>query len=145
MAAGVERAGWGTTRKTFLVAGGCLLLAALAGRGWSRRGQADAGAARPRRAVNLAQSDTGNGLELRPTPVDPHGPVFRLNRSAAAVWNAVDGRRSAGDIAGELAAGFGLSADVARRDTLTCLRTLAAQGLVSGVPGVRPAAQVSRS
>jgi hypothetical protein len=134
MAADVGRAGWGSTRKTFLLAGGCVLLAALLGRGWVRRGQADAGAARPRRADNLAETRRGGSLELRPTPVTANGPVFRLNRSAAVVWGAVDGRRSAREIAGVLAAGFGLSAETASQDTLACLSAFAAQGLVSGVP-----------
>ena len=146
MAADTERAGWGTTRRTFLVAGGCVLAAALAGAAWRRSAsQTDAGAARPRRAANLAERQTPAGLELRPTPVDPSGPVFTLNSSGAVVWKAVDGRRSAGEIAGELAATFGLAADVARRDTLACLRTLAAQGLVCGVPGARPAGEVGRA
>jgi hypothetical protein len=146
MAAGSERAGWGTTRRTFLVAGGCLLAAALVGAGRRHgRGRADVGESRPRRAANLAERDTPDGIRLRPTPVDPRGPVFTLNRSGAVVWKAVDGRRSTGEIAGELAAAFGLTAEAARRDTIACLRTLAAQGLVCGVPAAGPADQVRRS
>lgn len=146
MAAGSEQAGWGTTRRTFLVAGGCLLAAALAGAGWRHgRGRADAGEARPRRAANLSEYETPDGVRLRPTPVDRRGPVFTLNRSGAAVWKAVDGRRSAAEIAGELAAAFGLTAGAARRDTLACLRALSAQGLVCGVPGAGPADEVARS
>ncbi len=55
--------------------------------------------ARPRRAENLLETAHGAGVELRPTPIDPHGPVFRLNRSAALVWRGVDGRRSVNDLA----------------------------------------------
>jgi len=146
MAAGSEGAGWGTTRRTFLVAGGCVLAAAVAGVGLRRgRGRTHAGAARPRRAANLSERDTPGGVELRPTPVDMRGPVFALNRSGAVVWRAVDGRRSVAEIAAELAAAFGLTADAARRDTLVCLRTLAAQGLVSGVPGAPPADEGGRT
>jgi hypothetical protein len=136
MAADVERAGWGITRKTFLLASGCALLAALLGRGLGRRSQgpSDVGAARPRRADNLAETRAGHGIELRPTPVDPNGPVYRLNPSAAVVWRAVDGRRSARDIAGVLAAAYGLGAERASQDALACLSTFAAQGLVCGVP-----------
>ncbi len=146
MAAGSERASRGSTRRTFLVAGGCMLAAALAGAGWRRSlRRSEPGDARPRRAQNLAERAAPDGLRLLPTPIDPHGPVFTLNRSGAVVWKAVDGRRSAGEIAGELAAAFGLSAEAARRDTLACLRTLAAQGLVDGVPGAQPADEVRRS
>lgn len=146
MATGAERAGGRSTRRTFLIAGGCVLAAALAGAGRRRsRGGADPGAARPRRAQNLVQHTTPDGVRLQPAPLDPHGPVFALNRSGAVVWNAVDGRRSAGDIAGVLAATFGLSEEAARRDTFACLRTLAAQGLVSGVSGAQPADEVRRS
>ena len=147
MAAGVERAGWGTTRKTFLVAGGCVLLAALLGRGWSRRpgGRQTVGAARPRRAQNLHEETRAGGVELRPVPVDPHGPVFRLNRAAAVVWRAVDGRRTVTDIAGVLGTTFGLSAAAASTDAIACLTTLAAQGLVAGVPGIRAGAPAERS
>jgi hypothetical protein len=137
MAAGVERAGWGTTRKTFLVAGGCVLLAALVGRGLGRRapGPKAIGAARPRRAENLREEARGRGVELRPLPLDPQGPVFRLNPSAAVVWHAVDGRRTITDVAGVLGVAFGLSGTQASDDAIACLTTLAAQGLVTGVPG----------
>jgi hypothetical protein len=146
MTAEAEGAHWGTTRRTFLVAGGCVLLAALAGIGWRRsRSRPDIQVARPRRADNMAERASQDGVELWPTPLDQHGPVYRLNRSAAVVWAAVDGRRSAGDIAGELAATYGLQLAVAQRDTLACLRTLAAQGVVNGVPGVTPAASRARS
>ena len=147
MAAGVERTGWGTTRKTFLVAGGCVLAAALVGRGWSRLSGAaqTVGAARPRRAQNLHEEARSGGVELRPVPVDPHGPVFRLNRSAAVVWRAVDGRRTVTDIAGVLGAHYALSAAAASTDAITCLESLAAQGLLSGVPGTRAGAPEVRS
>jgi hypothetical protein len=105
VAARVDRPSWATTRKTFLVAaaGGALALAL--GRLWSPRGghAAPAGPARPRRAENLLETIHGPGVELRPTPVDAHGPVFRLNRSAALVWRGVDGRRSVNDLAALIA------------------------------------------
>jgi hypothetical protein len=146
MAAGVERAGVGTTRKTFLMAGGCLVLAALAGGLLGRRAaRAGAGDARPRRAENLVEEAGAGGLLLRPAPVDPAGPVFRLNRSAALVWQAADGRRRVRDIAGVLAATYGVPGAAAGNDTLSCLRTLAAQGLVTGVPATDSASPASRS
>jgi hypothetical protein len=147
MAAGMERAGWGTTRKTFIVAGGCVLLAALVGRGWNRRagGVQTVGAARPRRAQNLHEVARAGGVELRPMPVDPHGPVFRLNRSAAVVWRAVDGRRTVTGIAGVLGTTYGLRAAAASTDAIACLTTLAAQGLVNGVPGTRAGASSEQS
>ena len=143
MAAGSEGAGWGTTRRTFLVAGGCVLAAALAGAGWRRRREpADAASARPRRADNLSEQVTAGGVELRPVPPDPRGPVFVLNRSGAVVWQAVDGHRTVADIGAELAAAFGLTAAVAERDARACLRSLAAQGIVTGVPGASAAEAV---
>ena len=147
MAAEVERTGWGTTRKTFLVAGGCVLLATLFGRAWSQRsgGTQSIAAARPRRAQNLNEESRPGGVELRPEPVDPHGPVFRLNRAAAVVWRTVDGRRSVTDIAGVLGTTFGLSAAAASTDAIACLESLAAQGLVNGLPGARAGAPAVRS
>lgn len=145
MAAASEGAGRGTTRRTFLAAGGCVVAAALLGVGWRRsRRPVDAAAATPRRADNLSERATADGVELRPLPADPHGPVYVLNRSGAVVWRAVDGRRDIAAIGAELAAAFGLTAEVARRDTLACLRSLAAQGIVAGVPGAT-ATKVARS
>ena len=147
MAAEVERTGWGTTRKTFLVAGGCVLAAALMGRGWIRRSDAaqTVAAARPRRSQNLQEVSHSGGIELRPEPVDPHSPVFRLNRAAAVVWRAVDGRRSVTDIAGVLGTTFGLSAAAASTDAIACLESLAAQGLVNGLPGAHAGTPAVRS
>jgi len=137
VAARKDRPSWATTRKTFLVvvAGGALALAL--GRPWSRRdGQAtSAGPARPRRAENLLETARDPGVELRPTPVDPHGPVYRLNRSAAHVWRGVDGRRTVDDLAALLAATYGIPAAAARADTMDCLQTLSGAGLVFGVYG----------
>jgi hypothetical protein len=147
MAAGVERAGVGTTRRTFLMAGGGVLLTAIAGGLWSRRAgrRAGPGDARPRRAENLLEEAERGELVLRPAPLDPAGPVFHLNRSAAVVWRAVDGRRSVRDIAGVLAARYGLQGAAAGNDALSCLRTLAAQGLVTGVPATNGQAPAGRS
>jgi hypothetical protein len=129
------------------MAGGCVLLAALVGGLWNRRAGRPAGPgdARPRRAENLIEEAGPDGLVLRPAPADPAGPVFRLNRSATVVWRAVDGRRRVRDIAGVLAARYGLTGAAAGNDTLSCLRTLAAQGLVSGVPATNAQVPVGRS
>ena len=135
VAARVDGPNWATTRKTFLlaVAGGAVALAT--GRLWSLRDglATTAGTARPRRAENLVETARGRGVELRPTPVDPHGPVFRLNRSAAFVWRGVDGRRTVDDLAALLSAAYGIPAAAARADTRDCLRTLSGAGLVFGV------------
>ena len=137
MAARLDQPNWATTRKGFLVAvaGGALALAL--GRLWSLRdGHATvAGSARPQRAENLHETAHGPDVALRPTPVDPHGPVFRLNRSAALVWRSVDGRRSVDDLAALFAAAYGLPATAARADTMDCLQTLSGAGLVFGVYG----------
>jgi Coenzyme PQQ synthesis protein D (PqqD) len=137
VAARVDRPSWATTRKTFLlaVAGGALALAL--GRPWSLRDgrAASAGPGRPRRAENLLETVRGPCVELRPTPVDPHGPVFRLNRSAAHVWRGVDGRRTVNDLAALLAAAYGIPAAAARADTLDSLQALSGAGLVFGVYG----------
>ena len=133
----VDGPSWASTRKTVLVAvaGGAVAIAL--GRFWGLRdGRATtAGAARPRRAENLVETARGRGVELRVTPVDPHGPVFRLNRSAALVWRGVDGRRTVDDLAALLSAAYGIPAAAARADTVSCLCTLSAQGLVFGVSG----------
>jgi len=137
VAASVERPSRATTRKTFLVAvaGGALALAL--GRLWSLRESraTTAGPARPQRAENLLETVRGRGVELRPTPIDPHGPVFRLNRSAAHVWRGVDGRRTVDDLAALFAAEHGIPAAAARADTLHCLQALTGAGLVFGVYG----------
>ena len=115
------------------VAGAAVALAL--GRVWRLRDgrAAPAGPARPRRADNLIEKARGPGVELRPTPVDPHGPVFRLNRSAAHVWRSVDGRRTVNDLAALYAAAYSIPAAAARADTLDCLRALSGAGLVFGV------------
>lgn len=135
MAADVDRPGGGLTRKAFLVAVACAAAALVVGRRWglgsSRSAEADA---RPRRAENLVEHVRASGVELRPTPVDPHGPIFRLNRSAALVWRSVDGRRTVTELAAVLAAAYGISSTAARAGAAECLEALAAQGLVIGVP-----------
>ena len=117
------------------VAGGAVALSL--GRPWSLRNghAASAGPARPRRAENLLETAHGRGVELRPTPVDARGPVFRLNRSAASVWRGIDGRRTVNDLAALLAATHGIPAAAARADTVDCLRALSGAGLVFGVHG----------
>ena len=137
MASRVDRPSWATTRKTFLLAIAGAAVALALGRPWSRRrrddGAASAGPARPRRAENLVETARGHSVELRPTPVDPHGPVFRLNRTAAHVWRGIDGRRTVNDLAALLAAEYGIPAAAARADTLDCLQSLSGAGLVFGV------------
>ena len=137
MAVPVHRPGWATTRKTFLVAVVGAAVALALGRPWRRQDDRAAAAApsRPRRAENLIETVRGRGVELRPTPVDPHGPVFRLNRSAAHVWRGVDGRRTVDDLAAQLAASYGIPAAAARAGTLDCLQALSGAGLVFGVYG----------
>jgi len=135
MAECVDRPDGAITRKGFLVAAGGVAVALAMGRLWSQRGRraAPAAQARPRRAENLLETNRGSGVELRPTPVDPHGPVFRLNRSATLVWRGVDGRRSVDDLAARLATTHGIPAAAARADTLSCLQALSGAGLVFGV------------
>ena len=137
MAAQADRPVWMTTRKAFLLAvvGGAVALAL--GRPWSPRSGRAAAAepARPRRAENLLETARGAGVELRPTPVDPHGPVFRLNRSATLVWRSVDGRRTVDDLAALFAAAYGIPSAAAHADTRDCLQTLSEAGLVFGVVG----------
>ena len=132
MAAHADRPDRKTTRRTFLVAGACALAALAVGRRltapWTR-------VARPRRADGLTERVTPDGLELRPTPVRDDGPVFRLNRTAALVWRSVDGRRDVADIAALVAATYRVPQARVQRDTNTCLRLLAAQGLVVDLPG----------
>ena len=137
MATPVDRPSWATTRKTFLLAvvGGAVAL--VLGRAWGLRdGRAAAGEpARPRRAENLLETARGDDVELRPTPVDAHGPVFRLNRSAAIVWRGVDERRTVDDLAALLAAAYGIPAAAARADPRDCLQALSGAGLVFGAYG----------
>ena len=135
MAARIDERAETATRRTFLVAAAGIAAALVVGRVWRQRGghTASPGASRPRRADNLRETVHASGVELRPTPVDPHGPVFRLNRSAALVWRHVDGRRTVDDLAALLASAYGLSFAAARTDTLACLQTLSGQGLVCGV------------
>ena len=137
VAARVDGPSGATTRKTFLVAfaGGAVAIAL--GRFWSARNgsAAFAGTARPRRAENLVETTRGRDVELRPTPIDPRGPVFRLNRSAAFVWRGVDGRRTVDDLAALLSTAYGIPAAAARADTRDCLQTLSGAGLVFGVYG----------
>jgi hypothetical protein len=133
----VERAGSAMTRRALLltVAGAAVSLAV--GRLWnSRDGRwAPPTSASPRRADNLLEEDYGGAVVLQPTPIDPRGPVFRLNRPAALIWRSIDGRRTVDDIAALLAATYGIPRAAAQTDTLTCLRTFLGAGLVFGVRG----------
>jgi hypothetical protein len=125
-----------TTRRTFLAAAGCGVLALVIGArpGGGRTSPAPIAAARPRRALNVTLRASAGGVDLLPSPADPHGPVFRLNRSAALIWGSVDGRRTVTQLAGILGTSYGLSAARASSDTIACLETLASQGLVHDLP-----------
>ena len=76
--------------------------------------------------------------------VDPRrGRAHRLNPSALAVWNRLDGTRSAAAIAGELADRYGVDASVTRADVDRLVDELQAEGLLDDgteVPTVAPAA-----
>lgn len=137
MAAAADRPGRRTTRRRFLAGAACALLAAALGRRWLGRDDGaaeEAGATQPRRADNLREVAEHGGIALRPVPADPNGPVFRLNRSAALVWQSIDGRRTVAEIAAIVGAAYGLPTARAQADTTACLSTLAAQGLVFGLP-----------
>lgn len=125
-----------TTRRSFLAAASFGVLALILGRTLRYLGNPPTavGVATPRRADNIQEQTSVAGVELRPTPVDPNGPVFHLNRSAAMIWRNVDGRRTVTQLAGLLGAAYGLPAAQASADTIACLETLAAHGLVFDVP-----------
>ncbi|MBI5210008.1 MAG: PqqD family protein [Elusimicrobia bacterium] len=60
--------------------------------------------------------------------------VWRLNETGAVIWDAMDGRRTAGDIARRLCEVFDIDEPAARRDTLEFLSALAAKDLLSEGP-----------
>lgn len=122
------------TRKTLLLTVAGAAASLVLGRFWSSHGvrRTTTTNASPRRADNLLEETSGGGIVLRPTPVDPRGPVYRLNRPAALIWHSIDGRRTADDIAALLATAYGIPRKAARTDTLTCLRTFTGAGLVIG-------------
>jgi hypothetical protein len=125
------------SRRAFLLIAAGGLVALILGRRLSPGGgrPATGGGERPRRADNLLETASGAGLELRPTPVDPHGPVFHLNGSAAFVWRHIDGQRSAKAIAALLAGAYGIPLAAARNDTGTCLNGLSKVGLAFTTDG----------
>jgi hypothetical protein len=117
------------TRRAFLLAvcGGALALAI--GR---RVGGplTTVGRFRPKRADNLLEERRGDALDLRPIPLDDHGPTFRLNGPGACVWRHIDGDASVDDLATQLAAAYDLPPVATRADTMTFLGSMMQVGLV---------------
>lgn len=85
---------------------------------------------RPKRADNLVENDQGDGLDLRPTPLDDHGPTFHLNGPGAFIWRHIDGRRSVHAVSAQLGQAYGLPAPAAQADTMAFLASLVRVGLV---------------
>ena len=90
----------------------------------------NAAESRPKRADNLLEEDQGDGLDLRPTPLDDHGPTFHLNEPGAFIWRRIDGRRSVHAVSAQLGDAYGLPAPAAQADTLAFLASLVRMGLV---------------
>ena len=63
--------------------------------------------------------------------MDPEGRMLRgLNETAARVWELLDGRRTARDIAGVLAREYGVGEERVLEDCLRLLERLAGHGLL---------------
>lgn len=125
------------TRRAFLLTSLGALVALVAGRRWSEASHraTNQDAVRPRRADNLREEAYGTGLALRPTPVDPRGPVFRLNEPAALIWRNIDGRRTIDDLAALLVGRYGVAQARARADTRACIQAFSGAGLAFGLDG----------
>ncbi len=125
------------TRRAFLLTSLGAVLALAAGRGWSAASHRSTNqdAVRPRRADNLREEAHGKELALRPTPIDPRGPVFRLNEPATLIWRNIDGRRTVNDLAALLVGRYGVAQARARADTRACLQAFSGAGLAFGLDG----------
>ncbi|MBN2494508.1 MAG: PqqD family protein [Deltaproteobacteria bacterium] len=92
-------------------------------------------------STRLARSDRvatrwiGDEVLLVPIRSDPGEPVglYTLNRTAAAIWELVDGSRTLADLASAICARFEVAADQALRDVLACCADLLRMGAVTQV------------
>lgn len=73
-----------------------------------------------------------------------NGASAALDRTAALVWQCLDGRSPLGDIARDIADGYGVPQDMVQGEVLRLVRHLGALGFLRGVAadeGARPAAE----
>ena len=59
-------------------------------------------------------------------------PAYSLNPTGAAVWRALDGGSTLGEVAGALAAGYDGERAAIERDVLALVTQLVARGMVHG-------------
>lgn len=122
----------GFSRRTFVatlgLGIGAVALRVLAGNLVPRRPNAS-GAPVPRRAASLSATMTESGLELRPLPLEDDGPIYRLNETAAHIWDRADGRHTILEISQSVAEQFGAPPARALRDTVAFLQSLSSAGL----------------
>jgi len=140
VAGALRQPGSPLTRRAFLLgACGTALALAVGHRLASVGGSATAEEFRPQRADNLLEETRRDGLALRPTPIDPLGPTFRLNEPGAFLWRRIDGTRSVETLAAQLGVVFGLARPDARRQTLDFVGSLMYIGLAFDPFGRRAA------
>jgi len=119
------------TRRAFLLGACATALALVVGRRLAAVGGSPAAHEfRPKRADNLVEEARGDGLDLRPFPIDEQGPTFRLNGPGAFLWQRIDGTRSVDVLAVQFAAAYAVAPRVARADTLAFVRSMRRIGLV---------------
>ena len=69
------------------------------------------------------------GIELRPLPLEDDGPIYRLNETAAYIWDRADGRHTILEISRSVAGRYGTTPTRALRDTISFLQSLSSAGL----------------
>ena len=71
--------------------------------------------------------------------LDIEGRMLRgLNRSGARAWALLDGRRTLGEVAAQLAAWYSVPLELALGDLLTFARELMLRGLLVAAPEAAP-------
>jgi hypothetical protein len=128
------------TRRAFLLATCGAALALAVGHRLSAVNGAETGDDfQPHRADNLLEEARGDGLDLRPLPLDDEGPTFRLNGAGAYLWRHIDGTRSVETLAAQLGVAYGLARPDARRQTQDFIESLMHIGLAFDPLGRRAA------
>lgn len=82
---------------------------------------------------DVVARETGGDIVIVPLTAEVAGPenaMFTLNRTGQAVWTKLDGRRTLGEIAAELAGEFHAPLETVERGVLKLARDLTARKIV---------------
>jgi hypothetical protein len=82
---------------------------------------------------DVVAREAGGDIVIVPLTAEvagPENPMFTLNRTGQAVWKKLDGRKTLGEIAAELAGEFHAPLDVVERGVLKLATDLASRKII---------------